>query len=160
MVLIIGVLLGAAFAAAGIAAGKSSGKAQEMYDRSPLVPAVVAEVQEKNFLLLALVNTNVDPELPPRWGLAAVKVSAIPGLPTPPQPGTKIPCAALHGQRTSRDKDHWQSITPMPIAWGTPDEEVVTFARKSIPNDQWNKLDNNRNKLEDVKASADNLVVL
>ena len=48
----------------------------------------------------------------------------------------------------------------MPIAWGTPDEEVVTFARKSIPNDQWNKLDNNRNKLEDVKASADNLVVL
>lgn len=160
MVLIVGVLLGAAFAAAGIAAGKSSGKAQEMYDRSPLVPAVVAEVQEKNFLLLALVNTNVDPELPPRWGLAAVKVSAIPGLPTPPQPGTKIPCAALHGQRTSRDKDHWQSITPMPIAWGTPDEELVTFARKSIPNDQWNKLDNNRNKLEDVKASADNLVVL
>lgn len=160
MVLIVGVLLGITFAAAGLLAARNTGGAQEMYDRSPLAPAVIAEVTDKNLALLALVNTNVNPELPPRWGLATVKVSAIPGLPTPPKPGTKVPCAALPGHRNSRDKDHWQSINPMPIAWGTPDEEVVTMARKAIPHDQWSMLDRHRGKLDEVKASADNLIVL
>ena len=54
--------------------------------------------------------------------------------------GTKIPVAAVSGQRTSSDKDHWQQISPMPIAWGTPDAEVVTMARKSIRKTSGNAL--------------------
>ena len=74
--------------------------------------------------------------------------------------GTKVPVAAVSGQRSSSDKEHWQQISPMPIAWGTPDAETVTIARKSIPQDQWQRLDRARKRLSDVKATRYDLLVL
>lgn len=151
-------LFGILVAVVGVAAASKVGSAQKLYDSYPLAPAVVAEVNERDMVLMALVNTNVDPKLPPRWGACLRTVTSVPGVKR--TVGTKIPVAAVTGQRTSSDKDHWQQITPMPIAWGTPDAEVVTMARKSIPEDQWQRLDRARKRLNDVKATRYDLLVL
>ena len=74
--------------------------------------------------------------------------------------GTKVPVAAVGAQRSARDQQHWQTITPLPIAWGTPDESVVAQARKSIPQEQWNELDRARRKADLVERSKNALVEL
>ena len=152
------ILFGIVVAIVGVAAASKVGTAQSLYDSYPLAPAVIAEVNERDMVLMALVNTNVDPSLPPRWGACLRTVSAIPGVQR--TVGTKVPVAAVSGQRSSSDKEHWQQISPMPIAWGTPDAETVTIARKSIPQDQWQRLERARKRLSDVKATRYDLLVL
>ena len=142
-----------------VAVPRKVGGAQELYDTYPLAPAVIAEVNERDFLLMALVNTNVDPQLPPRWGVALRTVSRVPGVKVP-KLGTRIPVAAVQGRRSVRDQEHWDEISPMPIAWGTPDEDVVNTARRAIPEDQWARLDKARKRLDDAKATRYNLLVL
>ncbi len=62
------ILFGIVVAIVGVAAASKVGTAQSLYDSYPLAPAVIAEVNERDMVLMALVNTNVDPSLPPRWG--------------------------------------------------------------------------------------------
>ena len=152
------VLFGIFCALIGVLASRQVGSAQKLYDSYPLAPAVVAEVNECDMVLMALVNTNVDPQAPPRWGACLRTVTAIPGIKR--VVGTKVPVAAVSGQRSSNAKEHWQQITPMPIAWGTPDAETVAVARKSIPEDQWQRLERARKRLSDVKATKYDLLVL
>ena len=108
--------------------------------------------------LTALVNLNVDPALPPRWAITSRVMQPLPN--TSDKVGTKAPVAAVGAQRSARDQQHWQTITPMPIAWGTPDEAVVTSARKSIPQDQWSTLERARKKADLVERSKNSLVEL
>ncbi len=152
-------LFGIMVAIVGVMAARRVGTAQELYDSYPLAPAVIAEVNERDMVLMALVNTNVDPTLPPRWGVCLRTVTNIPGI-TSRVTGTKVPVAAVAGQRTSGDKDHWHQITPMPIAWGTPDQEVVKVARNAIPQEQWHRLDRARKRLNEVKGTRMDLLVL
>lgn len=152
-------LFGIMCAIVGVLAARKVGTAQELYDRYPLAPAVIVEVNERDMVLMALVNTNVDPQLPPRWGAALRTVSGIPGL-TSRTVGSKVPVAAVSGQVNNNERDHWQQITPMPIAWGTPDQEVVSIARKSIPQEEWQQLERARKRLTDVKATKFDLLVL
>ncbi|QPK79749.1 DUF3239 domain-containing protein [Corynebacterium lizhenjunii] len=152
-------LFGVVVAVVGVLSARKVGTAQHLYDTYPLAPAVIAEVNERDMVLMALVNTNVDPSLPPRWGAALRTVSNIPGLPKRAV-GTKIPVAAVSGHRSTGDQAHWQQISPMPIAWGTPDQEVVKIARTSIPEEQWHRLDRARKRLSDVKNTKYDLLVL
>lgn len=152
-------LFGLMCALVGVLAAWKVGTAQELYDAYPLAPAVIAEVTDRDMTLLALVNTNVDPQAPPRWGAAIRRINAIPGL-NKRAVGTKVPVAAIAGHHTNSDKDHWQQISPMPIAWGTPDQEVVKIARTSIPDEQWQRLERARKRLSDVKATKYDLLVL
>lgn len=143
----------------GLMVPRSVGGAQELYDRYPLAPAVIAEVNPRDMVLMALVNTNVDESLPPRYAAALRTVSNIPGI-DEPTVGTKVPSVAVGGRRTTRDKDHWQEVTPMPIAWATTDQAIHRRARTEIPQEQWHMLDKARAKLDDVKATPMNLLVL
>lgn len=142
-----------------VAVPRKVGKPQQLYDAYPLAPAVIAEVNERDFVLMALVNTNVDPQLPPRWGAALRTISRINGI-KEPKLGTRIPVAAVQGRRSVSDQDHWDEISPMPIAWGTPDQDVVNTARRAIPEDQWTRLDKARKRLDEVKATRYNLLAL
>lgn len=135
------------------------GGAQELYDTYPLAPAMIAEVGERGYLIMALVNTNVNAAAPPRWAATLHQVNSIPGI-TDPKLGTRIPVAAVQGRRSVGDQEHWGQITPMPIAWGTPDQEVVNTARRAIPEDQWTRLDKARKRLDEVKDTKFNLLVL
>lgn len=152
-------LFGIMCAIVGVLAARKVGTAQDLYDRYPLAPATIVEVNERDMVLMALVNTNVDPTLPPRWAATLRTVSSIPGI-TTRTVGTKVPVAAVSGQINSNERDHWQQISPMPIAWGTPDQEVVTIARKSIPQEEWQILERARKRLTDVKATKYDLLVL
>lgn len=153
------VIMGVLFAIIGMIASRTVGTAQQLYDSYPLAPAVIAETTDQEMYLLALVNTNVDPSADPRWGAALRRVNQIPGIPDRTV-GTKVPVAAIAGHHTNSDRHHWQQISPMPIAWGTPDKEVVDLARKSIPADQWQRLERARKRLSDVKATKYDLLVL
>ena len=152
-------LFGIMCAIVGVLAARKVGTAQELYNHYPLAPAVVVEVNERDMVLMALVNTNVDPNLPPRWAAALRTVTSIPGV-TTRTVGTKVPVAAVSGQVNSTEREHWQQISPMPIAWGTPDQEVVNIARKSIPQEEWQILERARKRLTDVKATKFDLLVL
>ena len=153
------VLFGSIMLLVAILVPRSVGTAQELYDRYPLVPAVIAEVNPRDVLLMALVNVNVDETLPPRYAAALRTVSSIPGI-TDPKVGTKVPAVAVGGRRSTRDADHWQEITPMPIAWATPDNAIISEAQQAIPHEQWRQLDKARARLEDVKATRMNLLEL
>ena len=160
--LIVGIIL-LTFALVSVILGmvipKKVGTAQQLYDTYPLAPAVIVETNPRDFVIMALVNTNVDPKLPPRWGAALRTVTRINGI-KEPKLGTRIPVAAVQGRRSVRDEEHWDEISPMPIAWGTPDEDVVNTARRAIPEDQWARLDKARKRLDDAKATRYNLLVL
>ncbi|GAB3938866.1 DUF3239 domain-containing protein [Corynebacterium tapiri] len=158
MVLLVAIALGITFIVIGFTVAKKFGNAQPLYDRYPLAPAIIAEINERDFVLMALVNTNVDPDLEPAWALALRTVTAIPGI--KPTLGTKVPVAAVLGRRTSHDSGRWQEISPMPIAWGTPDKTVIDMARDAIPREQWGKLERHRKRLEDVKKTPYNLLEL
>ena len=88
-------LFGIFCAVIGVLASRKVGSAQKLYDSYPLAPAVVAEVNERDMVLMALVNTNVDPKSPPRWGACLRTVSNIPGIKR--TVGTKVPVAAVSG---------------------------------------------------------------
>lgn len=152
------LLFGIFVAVIGVLASRKVGTAQELYDKYPLAPAVVAEVNERDMVLMALVNTNVDPTIEPRWGACLRTVTNIPGVNR--TVGTKVPVAAVSGHRRSSEAQHWQQITPMPIAWGTPDPETVSIARKSIPQEEWARLERARKRLSDVKSTRYDLLVL
>ncbi|GAA1171805.1 hypothetical protein CGLAUT_03370 [Corynebacterium glaucum] len=137
---------------------RSVGKAQELYDAHPLAPAIITENVGTTLTLTALVNANVDPELPPNWAITSQVVQPIPN--TKDAIGTKVPVTAVGAQRSNHDKAHWQTITPMPIAWATPDESVIAQARKSIPQDQWNTLERARKNSDLIEASKKSLTAL
>ena len=152
------VLFGILMLVVALLIPRSVGKTQEIYDSSPLAPAIITERAGTTVTLTALVNLNVDPASPPRWAITSRVMQPLPN--TSDKVGTKVPVAAIGAQRSARDQQHWQTITPMPIAWGTPDEAVVTSARKSIPQDQWSTLERARKKGELLERSKNSLVEL
>lgn len=152
------VLFGILMLVVALLIPRSVGKTQEIYDSNPLAPAIITERAGTTVTLTALVNLNVDPALPPRWAITSRVMQPLPN--TSDKVGTKVPVAAVGAQRSARDQQHWQTITPMPIAWGTSDEAVVASARKSIPQDQWSTLERARKKAELIEQSKNSLLEL
>jgi len=152
------VLFGVLMLVVAMLIPRKVGGIQELYDHHPLAPAIITERAGTTVTLTALVNLNVDPDQPPRWGITSRVVQPLPN--TPDRVGTKVPVAAIGAQRSARDQQHWQTITPMPIAWGTPNEAVVSSARGAIPQEQWNLLERARKKSELVEQSKNALVEL
>ncbi|MEZ2189246.1 DUF3239 domain-containing protein [Corynebacterium sp. CCM 9204] len=134
------------------------GTAQELYDRYPLVPAVVAKVNERDLVLLALVNTTVDENDKPRWALAARTVTRLAGHPR--KVGERVPSVAVSGQRHLSDREHWSEVTPMPISWATPDRGVIGRAADAIPAAQWKRLEKSVDRLAEVRETPADLLVL
>lgn len=137
---------------------KSVGKTQALYDAHPLAPAVITENVGTTLTLTTLVNMNASDCGPAHWALTSRVVKRIPN--THDTVGTKVPVVAVGGQRSTRDKNTWQVITPMPIAWATPDTKEVSRARAEIPQDQGQRLEKARKDAELVIAAKNSLVEL
>lgn len=152
------VLFGLLMLVVALLIPRSVGKTQELYDSHPLAPAIITERAGTTVTLTALVNANVDPALPPRWAITSRVMQPLPN--TNVTVGTKVPVAAVGAQRTSRDQQHWQTITPMPIAWGTPDTDVITEARKAVPQEQWVALQKAAKSPELIERSKNSVVEL
>lgn len=138
---------------------KQLGSPQSYYDRYDLVPAVVAKVNPRDVVLLALVDTAV-----PGTGeastpaLAVRTVTSVPGIRR--VVGEKVPSMAVTGMRTTRNRNHWEEISPMPVAWGTRQRSVIADAEKAVSDRQWKKLAGLVGRVDEVSVSKRRLVEL
>lgn len=137
---------------------KQVGSAQSLYNKYELCPAIIAKVDARDMTLLSLVNINSDPSAPPTWGLATRTITRIEGHQR--RKGEQVPAVAVTGRRSVKSQNKWDEISPMPIAWATTDPAVIKKAQKAIPHEQWELLENNKSKLDDVLKTRFNLLEL
>jgi len=75
--------------------------------------------------------------------------------------GERVPCVAVVGNRSARGKDNtYHFISPMPVAWATPDKAVLRRVEKEIPAGEWEKLRQNLDRYEEVAALPTHLLPL
>lgn len=134
------------------------GDAQSLYDRYDLIPAVVAKVGSHDLELLALVNTNTDPDGPAHLALSARTIASVPG--TPKSVGARVPSVGVTILRTLKDRKNFDEVNPMPIGWATKDPAVLARAEKAIPEKEWKLLAKNIDRLAEVQATRFNLLPL
>lgn len=137
---------------------RKMGAPQHYYDMYDLVPAVVAKVNPRDMVLLSLVDATATPGNPPRPALASRPVTSIPGVPR--EVGARVPSMAVTGVQTMRSKGLYEEVSPMPVAWGTSDEQVWAEAAQAIPADQWEMLDSLTDLVDEVTATKRDVLLL
>lgn len=137
---------------------RKMGDPQHYYNMYDLVPAMVAKVNPRDMVLLALVDATADPSNPSRPALAARTVTSVPGIPR--EVGTHVPSMAVTGIQTLRSKGLYEEISPMPVAWGTKDSHVWKQAERAIPRNHWTMLQGLLDQVDDVLATKRNLLLL
>lgn len=131
---------------------------QELYDESPLAPAMIAEVNERTMVLMTLVDMRKDTSVgEPARALAIRTVTAIAGVPR--TVGAKVPAVAVAGTHKS-GTDLYDEITPVPIAWSTSDKSVISQAQRTIPGHDWSLLEQNLGRVDDVRDTKHDLLPL
>lgn len=131
---------------------------QELYDSSPLVPAVVAEVNERTMVLMTLVDIRRDFTVgKPKRALALRTVTTVSGVPR--RVGARIPAIAVAGAHKS-GTEFYDEVTPVPIAWATRDKSVIAKASRQIAHDDWTLLESNIKRVDDVRATKRDLLPL
>lgn len=134
------------------------GDAAKLYGTYELVPAVIAKVNPRDLTVMALVNINVDPSAAPSYGLATRTITRLEGHER--KVGERVPAVAVTGRRSTHAQTTWDQISPMPIAWGTPDKATVARAEKEILADLWALLEKNIDKVDDVATTRYDLLPL
>ncbi|MET3859123.1 hypothetical protein ABIE38_000020 [Dietzia sp. 2505] len=138
---------------------RKMGSMAHAYATSELVPAIVAEVRPRGLTLLALVDRAVDRSAGSLPALAVRSCEKIPGHDV--RVGARVPCVAVVGNRSARGGDNlYQFISPMPVAWATPDAAVLRRLTREIPAGEWETLRQNLDRVSEVSASPANLLPL
>ncbi|MCP2295800.1 Protein of unknown function [Nocardia amikacinitolerans] len=113
-----------------------------LYADGELVPAVVSETYPTGVVLLALVDVSKPEATDPRYALVIRKVRDLPGHEK--RAGERVPSVAIRTDRAPRQVgERWQSVSAMPIAWGTRDDRVIARARAAISEVEWRLLTDN-----------------
>ncbi|MEU2257509.1 DUF3239 domain-containing protein [Nocardia xishanensis] len=113
-----------------------------LYADGELVPAVVSETYPSGVVLLALVDVSTPEAADPRYALVTRKVRDLPGHQK--RAGERVPSVAIRTDRAPRQiGERWQSVSAMPIAWGTRDGQVIDRARAAISEVEWRLLTDN-----------------
>jgi hypothetical protein len=135
------------------------GSIQALYDRSPLVPAVVSEVHPRALTLLSLIDIAKHPEQGHIYALVTRNTPVPQG--SKPVVGERVPSVAVLDDRSKTStSDQWQLVSPMPIWWGTKDRAVILRAEAAIPSEQWKYLAARIGQSEQVRESADSRLVI
>lgn len=142
---------------------RAMGNPQQYYDMYQLTPAVIAKVNPRDMVLLTLVDASTHARQNPQPSLIAPAlavrtVTSIPGVPR--EVGARVPSMAVTGVQRVQDKDVYQEIIPMPVAWGTSDESVWQDAERAIPTNQWKKLEGLIDRWEEVQEQKRDLLML
>ena len=135
-----------------IAVSRRIGDPQDLYDTYPLAPAIVAAKGDHDLTLMALVRIN---DAADRYALA---VRPMKSLGHPCALGDRVATVAVPGRRCRQGT--LEEVSPMPVDWATPDTTVWKEAIKSIPGREWNLLEANKNRFEDVRSTRFNLLPL
>lgn len=138
---------------------RKMGSMQHTYSTSELVPAIVAEVRPRGLTLLALVDRAVDRSAGKLPALATRSCEKIAGHEI--RVGERVPCVAVVGNRSARGTDNtYQFISPMPVAWATPDTAVIRRLAKEIPAGEWEIVRQSVDRVEEVSARPTSLLPL
>ncbi|MEU1993070.1 DUF3239 domain-containing protein [Nocardia gamkensis] len=125
----------------------------KLYADGELIPAVISEARPSGVVLLALVDVSTPDASDPRFALVTRKVRALPGHEA--KAGERVPSVAVRTDRAPRQVgERWQSVSAMPIAWGTTDDTVIARARAAISEAEWRLLTDNLALAEKVRRSA------
>lgn len=135
-----------------IAVSRRIGDSQDLYDTYPLAPAIVAAKGDHDLTLMALVRIN---DAADRYALA---VRPMKSLGHPCALGDRVATVAVPGRRSRQGT--LEEVSPMPIDWATPDTTVWKEAIKNIPGREWNLLEANKNRFEEVRSTRFNLLPL
>ena len=135
-----------------IAVSRRIGDPQDLYDTYPLAPAIVAAKGDHDLTLMALVRIN---DAADRYALA---VRPMKSLGHPCTLGDRVATVAVPGRRSRQG--NLEEVSPMPIDWATPDTTVWKEAIKNIPGREWNLLEANKNRFEEVRSTRFNLLPL
>ncbi|MFD4367161.1 DUF3239 domain-containing protein [Rhodococcus sp. NPDC058521] len=138
---------------------RKMGSIDELYRKSPLVPAVVSESHPRALTLLALVDIAKSETGGRAYALVTRNIPTMPGLQL--RIGDRMPSVALLGDRGRRSgATTWQMVSPMPIAWGTRDKATRVRADAAIDGIEWDFLASRIDESETVRNSPDQRVLL
>ncbi|WP_433624964.1 DUF3239 domain-containing protein [Nocardia sp. CA-120079] len=125
----------------------------KLYADGELVPAVVSETHPGGVVLLALVDVSKPETHDPRYALVIRKVRDLPGHEK--RAGERVPSVAVRTDRAPRQVgERWQSVSAMPIAWGTRDGTVIDRARAAISEVEWRLLTDNLELADKVRRTS------
>ncbi|WP_083880369.1 DUF3239 domain-containing protein [Nocardia araoensis] len=131
----------------------------KLYADGELVPAVVSETRPSGVVLLALVDVSTPDTRDPRYALVTRKVRDLPGHQA--RAGERVPSVAVRTDRAPRQVgQRWQSVSAMPIAWGTTDDSVIARARAAISEAEWRLLTDNLELAEKVRRTTTKRLLL
>ncbi|MGO4614059.1 DUF3239 domain-containing protein [Nocardia sp. 2YAB30] len=131
----------------------------KLYADGELVPAVISESRPSGVVLLALVDVSKPEENGPRYALVTRKIRALPGHEA--KAGERVPSVAVRTDWAPRQVgERWQSVSAMPIAWGTKDGTVIDRARAAISEVEWRLLTDNLALAEKVRRTTTKRLLL
>lgn len=138
---------------------RKMGSMAHTYATSELVPAIVAEVRPRGLTLMALVDRAVDRSAGKLPALVARSCEKIPGHDL--KVGERVPCVAVVGNRSARGRDNlYEFISPMPIAWATPDAAALRRLTREIPAGEWETVRQNLDRVTEVMGSPASILPL
>ncbi|MGV9665450.1 DUF3239 domain-containing protein [Nocardia niigatensis] len=128
------------------------GRVDKLYAAGDLVPAVVSETDGNGATLLALVDLAKPNTAGPRYALVTRTVRSLPGHRT--RAGERVPAVTVRVDRAPGPVgDLWQSVSAMPIAWGTRDLNIIERARGEINEVEWKLLTDNLDLATKVRGA-------
>ncbi|MRH91429.1 DUF3239 domain-containing protein [Nocardia sp. SYP-A9097] len=126
------------------------GRVDRLYAAGELVPAVVSETDGSKAVLLALVDLAKPNTDGPRYALVTRTVRSLPGHRN--RIGEQVPSVTVRIDRAPGSVgDLWQSVSAMPIAWGTRDLNIIERARTTIRDVEWQLLTDNLDLADKVR---------
>lgn len=138
---------------------RKMGSMARTYATSELVPAMVAEVRPRGVVLLALVDRAVDRSTGSLPALAVRNCEKLPGHDV--SVGERVPSVAVVGNRNARGGDNtYQFISPMPVAWATPDTGAIRRLAREIPGAEWERLRQSLDRADEVSSRPTSLLPL
>ncbi|MTE11326.1 DUF3239 domain-containing protein [Nocardia aurantiaca] len=128
------------------------GRVDKLYAAGELIPAVVSETHGNGATLLALVDLAKPNAAGPRYALVTRTVRSLPGHRT--RAGERVPAVTVRVDRAPGPVgDLWQTVSAMPIAWGTRDLNIIERARAAIHEVEWKLLTDNLDLATKVRGA-------
>ncbi|MEU6643997.1 DUF3239 domain-containing protein [Saccharomonospora sp. NPDC046836] len=137
------------------------GDAATFFGRGLLNPAMIADVRPDGATVMVLAEMTRLPGAPIRYALVTRDVRALPGH--RPVVGERVPvtCSfSIHRRQAQSRVGYWDELNPVPLAWGTPDQNVLRSGIAAIPEIEWEFLARNLPRHRLVSAAPSRLVLL
>jgi hypothetical protein len=140
---------------------KYIGGPTDSFKRGLLNPAMIVDVRPGGATLMVLAEMTAGPGAPIRYALSTKDVRRLLGHRL--IVGERVPVTCYfgrYGRRPRSREGYWDTVEQVPLAWGTPDQEVLRAAVAAIEAEEWNFLASNLDRHRLVSAAPDRIILL